>query len=419
MGLVNVYAIVAVPVFVLIFAEIAYCLIKKNGFYTFQDSLIGLGTMAMAQCVNVALVAPILSLYTWVYSYSFFQFENTWWSLILCYIGCDFLFYWFHRAGHRVSIFWAAHVPHHSAEELNYAVALRASLTQRIASFLFYWPLCLLGFTPETVITIVAINLVYQLIPHTRVIRHYPKWIEAWLNSPYHHQVHHAANPIYWDKNYGGTLIIWDKMFGTYQAQVEPVYYGISVPPKSWNPFYINFQWYMIIFKDIMATKYWVDKIKILFMTPSWRPRDLEPHKDLPSTGYIPPAKYTSSAMKNSIPYLVFQLVLTFYTLFPVISHKTPLDMFQIYQFSALVFFSVYNWSLFLEAKPYAKISEAIRLFLLCGFMYVIPVNESYPLMKTIIYITSVLSFLYMMFVIDSKTTEPAPDTRHVVVPIG
>jgi alkylglycerol monooxygenase len=416
----NIYMIVAAPVFILIFAEIIYCVVKKNGFYSYQDSLMGLGTMAMAQCVNVALIAPILISYTWIYdNFRIFTFENTWWTFVLCYIGSDFLFYWFHRAGHRVNIFWAAHVPHHSAEELNYAVALRASLTQRAASFLFYWPLCILGFTPNTAISIVAINLVYQLIPHTRVIKKYPKWIEAWLNSPYHHQVHHAANPIYWDKNYGGTFIIWDKMFGTYQPQVEPIYYGISVPPKSWNPFYINFQWFMMIFKDFFTTKIWSDRFKLLFKPPSFRPRDLPQHKELPLMGYIPPEKYTSTPFKHSVPYLCVQLVLAFYTLFPVMSLASPLNGWEKTLLSALIFFHIYNLSLFLEAKPLAKVFETIRIFLLCAFIFQAPLETGYPLMKYIIYGTSVISLIYLFFRIDSTQVEAAPSKQHIVTPIN
>lgn len=416
MEVINIYQIVAIPVFILIIAEIIYCLIKKNGFYSFQDSLIGLGTMAMAQCVNVALVAPILISYTWVYDhFAIFKFENTWWTFILCYIGTDFLFYWFHRAGHRINLFWAAHVPHHSAEELNYAVALRASLTQRLASFLFYWPLCILGFTPNTVIMIIAVNLVYQLIPHTRVIRHYPKWIEAWLNSPYHHQVHHAANPIYWDKNYGGTFIIWDKLFGTYQPQVEPLYYGVSVPPKSWNPFYINFHWYICMYKDFMATKSWADKFKLLYMPPSFRPRDLPPHKELPLYGYIPPEKYATAPLKGSTPYLAVQIALAFYTLFPVISHDSPLNSFQKIILSFLIFFNIYNLSLFLEAKPLAKLFESIRLIFLNGFIFTVPLENDYPFMKEVIYITSVLSLIYLFVKIKSKELDPIPSHEHVV----
>lgn len=419
MGPANVYAIVAVPVLILIICEVIYCLYKKNNLYGFQDSVMGIGTMFMAQCLNVALVGPIMVTYTWIYDHwALFHFENTGWTLVLGYIGSDFLFYWFHRAGHRINIFWAAHVPHHSAEELNYAVALRASLTQRGASFLFYWPLCVLGFTPTTVITIVAINLVYQLLPHTRIIKHYPRWIEAWLNSPYHHQVHHAANPIYWDKNYGGTLIIWDKMFGTYQEQVEPLYYGVSVPPKSWNPFYINFHWYLCLWKDALVTKSWLDKFKIWIKPPSWRPRDLPQHKQLPLMGYVPEPKYTSAAFKGANLYLCAQVLLAFYTLSPVISHETPLNGLQMTSLSALIFFQVYIWSLFLEAKPYAKWLETLRLVTLVYLMMKFPVEIQYPYMKVITMLSSIASWMYMYFFIDSRVLQPAPPDDHIVLPL-
>ncbi len=416
---VNIYALVAGPVFVLILCEIIYCLYKKNNLYGFQDSVIGIGTMFMAQCLNVLLVAPIMIFYSWVYNHgAFFHFQNTWLTFILGYVLADFLFYWFHRAGHRINVFWAAHVPHHSAEELNYAVALRASLTQRAASFLFYWPMCLLGFTPTTVITIVAINLVYQLIPHTRVLKHYPRWIETWLNSPYHHQVHHAVNPVYWDKNYGGTFIIWDKMFGTFQEQVEPIYYGVSVAPKSWNPFYINFHWFICIWKDVLITKSWSDKFKIWIMPPSWRPRDLPNHESPPLKGFMANPKYTSSPFKGSTPYLLIQVIFAFYLLMPIISHDSPLNQIQTIEFSLLIFFQVYIWSLFLESKPWVKYLEGFRLLVLVYLINGLPLESQYPSMKLVTNILSVLSLGCMILFIDTKIKLTAPRSDHVLTPI-
>ena len=176
---INVYATVGPFVLALIVFEFIYCLVKKNGYYTFQDSIVGLGTMIFSQCVNLAIASMIISTYGWIYeNHALIHFEPTWIHYVLGFVFCDFLFYWFHRAGHRINFLWGAHAGHHSAEELNYAVALRTTIFQRAASFLFYWPLALIGFKPELVLTIVAINLVYQLLPHTRVVPKLPRWIE-------------------------------------------------------------------------------------------------------------------------------------------------------------------------------------------------------------------------------------------------
>ena len=275
---INIYATVGPFVLTLIVIEFFYCLYKKNGYYSFQDSIIGLGTMIFSQCVNLAIASAILTTYGWIYNnYAITQLKLTPLNFIFGYILSDFLFYWFHRAGHRVNFFWGAHTGHHSAEELNYAVALRTTIFQRAASFLFYWPMACLGFSPPLILTIVAINLVFQFLPHTRVIPKLPKWIDYWMNTPYHHRIHHAANQVYWDKNYGGTLIIWDRMFGTYADETEEIFYGITVHPKSWDPTLINFHWYAILWKDMCLATNIVDKYKLWFMPPGWRPRNLGP----------------------------------------------------------------------------------------------------------------------------------------------
>lgn len=362
--MINVYAVLGPLVLGLVGIEFVYCLVKKNGYYSFQDSLIGMGTMIIAQCVNVAVSVLVVMSYGWVYErFALTHLEATPLNYVLCYLGSDFLFYWFHRAGHRINILWAAHATHHSAEELNYAVALRTSFTQRAASFLFYWPLAVAGFAPEMIIPIVALNLVYQFVPHTRVIGRFPRWIDSWLNTPYHHQVHHGANRVYWDKNYGGTLIIWDKLFGTYQDQVEEVYYGITIHPQSWDPTYLNCHWFLVLWKDMRQASHWVDKIKIWFMPPGWRPRNLPPYeRKNPHTHAKDQVKYRSNPLPGSTPYLLAQLVICMATLFLIIRDQSPLTGIEKIILSVALWIAVTLWGAILESKPWARAGELIRI---------------------------------------------------------
>jgi sterol desaturase/sphingolipid hydroxylase (fatty acid hydroxylase superfamily) len=360
----NVYAVLGPLVLALVLIEFIYCVVKKNGYYSFQDSLIGMGTMIIAQCVNVAVSVLVVMSYGWVYEkFAITRLEPTPLNYILCYIGSDFFFYWFHRAGHRINILWAAHATHHSAEELNYAVALRTSFTQRAASFLFYWPLAVMGFAPEMIIPIVALNLVYQFVPHTRVIGRLPRWIDSWLNTPYHHQVHHGANQVYWDKNYGGTFIIWDKLFGTYQDQVEEVYYGITIHPRSWDPTYLNCHWFMVLWNDMRQATHWIDKIKLWFMPPGWRPRNLPPYeKRNPHTCARDQVKYQTRALPGSTPYLLAQLVISMSTLFLVIRDQSPLSGAEKVIVSVALWLAVTLWGAILESKPWARPAEMVRI---------------------------------------------------------
>ncbi len=364
MNALNIYALVAPAVLGLVLFEFIYCLWKKNGYYSFQDSLMGMGTMIIAQCVNVAVSVLVMMSYGYIYNhFAITQLKPTLPNLVICYIGVDFLFYWFHRAGHRINFLWAAHATHHSAEELNYAVALRTSFTQRAASFLFYWPLAVIGFGPSIIIPIVAANLVYQFVPHTRVVGRFPRWIDSWLNTPYHHQVHHGANRVYWDKNYGGNFIIWDKLFGTYQDQVEEVYYGITIHPKSWDPTYLNFHWFMVLWNDMKQATHFSDKIKIWFMPPGWRPRNLPPYDNKsPHSCAKDQIKYVSKALPGSTTYLAFQLVLSMGILLLVIRNDSPLSVVERVLVAMTLWFGITLWSAILEAKKWAKTGELLRI---------------------------------------------------------
>ena len=269
---INVYAVVTPFVLLLIVAEIVWCLYKKNGYYEFQDSIASLGTAIINQCVNVLVAAMWFPVLMWLHAHAVFRIENTLLNAVWLFLGVDFLFYWFHRFGHRTNIGWAAHMPHHSTEELNYAVALRASVTQRFFSFFFYWPLCALGFGPEEMIAMVAFHLVLQLIPHTRVVPKLPRFIESWMNTPSHHRVHHARNDLYLDKNYGGFLIIWDKLFGTYIPEGERVRYGLTKNIGTFNPVRAAFHEYVAMWHDMKRADGARAKLGVLYHGPGWSP---------------------------------------------------------------------------------------------------------------------------------------------------
>lgn len=368
MATMNPYALLGPAILGLIFFEFIYCVVKKNGYYSFQDSLMGLGTMILAQCVNVGIAAAVIAGYGFVYDhFAITHISATPLTIVACYVGVDFLFYWFHRAGHRINILWAAHATHHSAEELNYAVALRTSVLQRAASFLFYAPLALIGFEPSVIVPIVAFNLILQLIPHTRLVPRLPAFIDAWLNTPYHHRIHHAANPVYWDKNYGGTFIVWDKLFGTYQDEVEPIYYGITIHPRSWDPTWLNLHWLSILWNDAKQASHFSDKIKVWLKPPGWRPRNLPPFEKLPPKSAETQVKYSSEELPNSRPYLLFQLLVLMSSLFLVISPKSPLTNFERVVVSGLLWWGVTQWAAILESKKWARVVEYARLCVSTG----------------------------------------------------
>ena len=155
------------------------CVVVRGGMVAVNGGVCRVGVVVFF--VSYKVYTAVGSLVPW-------SLENSTLNFVLAVIGVDFLFYWFHRMGHTINILWASHMPHHSSEELNYTVALRSSITQRMTGILFYWPLALFGFSAELIIAAIALNLVMQFWQHTRSIRRLPRWFEAVFNSPTHHQ---------------------------------------------------------------------------------------------------------------------------------------------------------------------------------------------------------------------------------------
>jgi len=176
---------------------------------------------------------------------------------------------------HEISFFWGTHIVHHQSEEYNLSVALRQSSLLGFVSMGFYFPLALLGFNPITFVTISAFQTLYQFWIHTKAIGKMPGWFEFVFNTPSHHRVHHGRNPKYIDKNHGGTLIIFDRMFSTFQAEEEEVIYGVTKPLASFNPVWANLDYYADFWKDLQLPMKWRDRLRLFYKKPGWLPEYL------------------------------------------------------------------------------------------------------------------------------------------------
>ncbi|WP_170336163.1 sterol desaturase family protein [Ruegeria arenilitoris] len=207
-----------------------------------------------------------------------FHVPQGWWTIPVAVLVADFTYYWMHRCEHEVRLFWANHSVHHSSPEFNFSTALRISWMDALIEWVFFIPMILLGFSvAETVVGLVVV-VAYQSWIHTEKVGKLG-WLEGVLNTPSVHRVHHGSNARYIDKNYGGILIIWDRMFGTYQPEVEPVAYGITTPVNSHNPLVINFKEYTNIWRDMRHAESWTDGVGYLFRSPGWRAEDRQDGK--------------------------------------------------------------------------------------------------------------------------------------------
>jgi len=270
----------AIPAFfVLVLIEISYGHFTKKQTYTFMDTLSSLSS-GMTNVIKDALgLAVILISYPFVLKYlAIFQLESSVFVYITAFICIDFASYWVHRLNHKVNIFWNQHVIHHSSEEFNLACALRQSISNLIGfGAVFLIPAALLGVPAKVIMSLAPLHLFAQFWYHTQHIGKLG-FLEYILVTPSQHRVHHAINPIYIDKNMAAIFSVWDRLFGTFQEELdsEPPVYGTLKPSKSWNPIWINFQHLWQITQDAWYAKNWIDKLKIWFMPTGWRPKDVE-----------------------------------------------------------------------------------------------------------------------------------------------
>jgi sterol desaturase/sphingolipid hydroxylase (fatty acid hydroxylase superfamily) len=239
------------------------------------DSLTSL-TMGLGSTFAGALTGgAVVALGAVVYQYRLFEIGWTWPAFLAAFVLDDLAYYWFHRTAHRVRWFWASHVIHHSSQHYNLTTALRQTWTGFFsASFVFRWPLLLIGFPWEMVAFVAGVNLVYQFWIHTEVIDRFPRWIEAVMNTPSHHRVHHATNPDYLDANYAGVFIVWDRLFGTFvpERRDEPCRYGIVRNLGTFNPLRVAFHEWVAIGKDLAGARRLRDALMYAFGPPGWSP---------------------------------------------------------------------------------------------------------------------------------------------------
>ncbi len=246
----------SIPLFiVLLVAEILWIRIKgRGGAYETRDTatslLMGLGNVV----AGVALGFVAYGFFTWLWGFRLFDLGSSVLVIALCFVLDDLRYYWVHRLGHRVRWVWASHVNHHSSQHYNLSTALRQTWTATFTLMMVLRaPLILFGFSPEMVLFVGGVNLVYQFWIHTEAIDKMPRWFEMVMNTPSHHRVHHGRDPKYLDTNYAGVFIIWDKLFGTFVPEQETPDYGLVQNLGTFNPLRVAFHEWLSMLRDIFA----------------------------------------------------------------------------------------------------------------------------------------------------------------------
>ncbi|MBK8527503.1 MAG: sterol desaturase family protein [Rubrivivax sp.] len=271
--------VVATPVFLLsIAAEYAIGRWRGRDTYRWADAMASVGLGIVSQLVSAGTKLFGFGVYALVFQHlALWRLPaDAWWVWLAALLGYDLCYYAYHRFGHRVALGWAAHAVHHQSEDYNLSTALRQTSTGFLTTWVFYLPLAVLGVPPLVFGVVALVQLLYQFWPHTQQIGKLG-WFDRWFCSPSNHRVHHAVNDRYVDKNYGGILILWDRLFGTFveEDDAEPCVYGTRSPLRSWNPLAANLQVYRDLLADSRHATRWTDKLRVWLAPPGWRPADV------------------------------------------------------------------------------------------------------------------------------------------------
>ncbi len=252
---------------------------RGSGHYDWPDTVASLGVGIANSALGAVTIAVRIAIYTWAYTHAaLFEWSlASPWTWVLGLLLYDFSYYWQHRMGHEWNLLWASHVVHHSSDRFNLSTALRVpSATMNLWTWLFALPLAVLGVPPVVYAVATLLNLLYQFWIHTERVGRLG-WFDRVFGSPSNHRVHHGVNERYLDKNYGGILMLWDQLFGTYEDERadEPVRFGTRAPVRSFDVLWINLDTFWKLCRDALATRRAWDRVQLWWRGPGWRPADV------------------------------------------------------------------------------------------------------------------------------------------------
>jgi len=272
----------AIPAFVLLLAleALTYRLARDDDHakgreyvgYETRDAVTSVSMGLGSVFINIGWKVVVVATYAALYELTPIRLDTgNWWVWALLFFADDFSYYWYHRAGHRIRVLWASHVVHHSSQHYNLSTALRQTWTP-MGGIVFWAWMPLVGFKPWMILLAQSWNLLYQFWIHTERIHRMPRWFEAVFNTPSHHRVHHGSQEQYLDKNYGGILILWDRMFGSFEPERERVRYGLTKNIETYNLVRVAFHEYGAIADDLRGARGWRARLGYLLGPPGWAP---------------------------------------------------------------------------------------------------------------------------------------------------
>lgn len=363
------------PIFLLlIIIEMIVAKYKHKAVMNIMDSVSSLSsgiTNAMKQILGITVY--IITYDFLLKHFLLFKIESTLLQYVIGFITIDFYAYWSHRWSHRYNILWNRHLIHHSSEEYNLPVALRQTIADFVQVYTFLLiPAAIFGIPTDVLAILAVIMLFGGFWYHTQLIGKMG-FLEYIIVTPSHHRIHHAINPEYIDKNFGGILIIWDRLFGTFQEELpdaKPVY-GLTIPVNTWNPIKINFLHLSLLIKDAWRTTNLWDKVRIWFMPTGWRPTDVA--KKYP-IAYVHDAAKQEKYMPTVSIYLkiwaTIQLIITFILMMFLVLQIAVISKTEVFMYGAFIFVSVYSYTSLMDKSRYTWLFELLRLVYAMAIIY-------------------------------------------------
>ena len=358
--------VIAMPLFLaLILIEKLYGYYKGEDTAPIMDSVSSISSGIINSLKDVLGLSVTLLSYEWMSQHlALFQQEITITSIIIAFIAIDFYGYWSHRLAHQINFLWNKHAIHHSSEEFNLSCALRQSISSFVNLFTFLLiPAAILGVPAKVIAITLPIHLFLQFWYHTKHIKKLG-FLEQIIVTPSHHRVHHAINPEYMDKNHGQIFIFWDKLFGTYQEELDsiPAVFGISRPAQTWNPFRINFQHLWLLISDAWRAENWKDRFTIWFKPTGWRPENFE--EKYPVTKISNVYSFNKYGTQHSNILMYWSAIQMFVTL-GLVSYLylsiAQMELQNIFIYGTFIFISVYSYTELMDTNNYSLFWESVR----------------------------------------------------------
>lgn len=354
--------LLAAPLF-LFFLLLEYYIARKKNQQVFKygSSISNISIGIAERFVNLFVGGLFYTVFVFVYeNYALFEIPKQWYVALVLLVIADFVWYWYHRLGHQINIFWAAHIVHHHSEEFNFTAATRITTIQAFIRTPFWCLLPFLGFHPDQVMLVLVIHGMYSFFTHTQVVNA-PKWMEYIFITPSLHGVHHASNEKYLDKNFGDVFVFWDKLLGTFQQEEEKPVYGITHPLNRYSFLWQHFHYYLEIIEGVKKEATLKGKLRIVFGNPSVM--DQRIREEIEKVFF---ARRKETVLGSNLKrYVNAQLIFVFLLLTYVTLTFSVLNGYEKFNYSGIVVITLINMGALLEQKKWIYYLEIFRFFFL------------------------------------------------------